>query len=201
MSIDRLRVGRVEMSRLNTLLFRLSFFVPLVALLLGSLALVVLKWRSGLPAWLARLAAPPFYLVSLPIATLIVGAEMLGWYSLVVLDDLLSPYGFHWSVVFERFLNVALASLVVPRFSPDLSYDLFGLMIFALPIVFWSATFASGYVLWQAVWREDHQQPTSRIAMKRLRGLLLLVCFAWAFCYLVSYIAGLMTPLGISVNR
>ena len=190
------------MSRLNTLLFRLSFFVPLVALLLGSLALVVLKWRSGSSRWLARLAVPPFYLVSLPIATLIVGAEMLGWYSLVVLDGLLSPYGFHWSVVFERFLNVALASFVVPPlFPPDFSHDLFVLMIFALPIGFWAATFASGYLLWRAVWREDHDRPTSRIVVQRLQGLLLLVCFAWAFCYLVSYIAGLTTPLGISDNH
>lgn len=113
------------MSRLNTLLFRLSFFVPLVALLLGSLALVVLKWRSGSSRWLARLAVPPFYLVSLPIATLIVGAEMLGWYSLVVLDGLLSPYGFHWSVVFERFLNVALASFVVPPLFLPISRTIF----------------------------------------------------------------------------
>jgi hypothetical protein len=59
------------MSGRAALLFLLSAFLPLVALLLVSLGLVVLKRRSSLPAWLARLAAPPFYLVSLPIATLI----------------------------------------------------------------------------------------------------------------------------------
>jgi hypothetical protein len=191
------------MSRLNTLLFQLSFFVPLVALLLVSLALVVLKRRSGYSRWLSRLLAPPFYLVSLPIATLIVGAEMLGWYSHVIFNSLLSPYGFHWIVVFYRFQNVFFASLVALLFYPDYSYsyDLLGLLVFVVLIGFWAATFASGYLLWRAVWREDHDRPTSRIAMQRLQGLLLLACFAWAFCYLVSYVVGLLTPLGISVNH
>ena len=176
-------------------------WAPLAALIVTSLGLVALKRISNLPPWLARLLAPPFYLVSLPIATLIVGAEMLGWYSLVVLNSLLSPYGFHWIVVFYRFQNVLFASFVALLFSPDYSYDLLGLLVFVVPIGFWAATFASGYLLWRAVWREDRQQPTSRIAMQRLQGLLLLACFAWAFCYLVSYVVGLTTPLGISVNH
>jgi hypothetical protein len=67
----------------------ISIFGSPVALLLVSLGLVVLKRRSNLPAWMARLTTPPFYLVSLPIATLIVGAEMLVLYSLVVMSSLL----------------------------------------------------------------------------------------------------------------
>ncbi len=74
----------VEMSH-TALLPPLSFCIPLVVLLLVSLSLVVLKRRSNLRPWLSRLAAPPFYLVSLPIATLTVGAEMLGGYFLLLL--------------------------------------------------------------------------------------------------------------------
>jgi hypothetical protein len=52
-------------------LMLLLSFAPLAALLLVSLGLVVLKRRSGVSLWMARLAAPPFYPVSLPIATLL----------------------------------------------------------------------------------------------------------------------------------
>src|SRR5581483_10777789 len=91
------------MSRLITLL---SFLVPVAALLLVSFSLVVLKRRSNLRPWLSRLAAPPFYLVSLPIATLVVGAEMLGCYLLLLL-----------SIISLRPLSVALRAfpyLIIP---------------------------------------------------------------------------------------
>jgi hypothetical protein len=82
---------------------------PLAALLLVSLGLAVLKRRSSLSPWMARLAAPPFYLVSLPIATLIAGAEMLELYSLIVAH--FSSSGIFDGIVFEFFVaNVLLVS-------------------------------------------------------------------------------------------
>jgi hypothetical protein len=167
----------------------ISIFGSPVALLLVSLGLVVLKRRSNFPAWMARLITPPFYLVSLPIATLIVGVEMLALYSLFVMSGLLSPYGFSWDYHYRLFflnpvpgfLNVASRPAIVGFF-----------------LSFWVATFVSGYLLWQTVLRDDHHRPSSRIAGRLLRGLVLLLCFAWALCYLVSYIAWLITPLGIS---
>jgi hypothetical protein len=179
-------------------LMLLLCLAPLAALLVMSLGLVVLKRRSGLSPRLARLAAPPFYLVSLPIATLIAGADMLGLYSLVILDGLLSPYGFSWNVVFERFFNVVLAALIAVLFSPYVSFELFGLMIVTLPIGFWAAAFASGYLFWRTVWHEGRHQASSRVTRQRRRGVLLLVFFAWAFIYLVTFIGGLMAPWGPS---
>jgi len=61
------------------LIFEMIYWLPLVVLLVSSLGLVAL-WRvSGLPPWLQRLAALPFYVISLPIATLLAGVEMLAW--------------------------------------------------------------------------------------------------------------------------
>jgi hypothetical protein len=170
------------MSRLIALLFLLSYSVPLLALLLVSLWLVVLKRRSGLPAWQARLAAPPFYLVSLPIATLIVGAEMLGWYFLLLL----------WCLSLGPFLEVlsAFPFVIPPWFAFPVLFDsgVYLPGIYGSLIGFWTATFVSGHLLWGTVWRENHHQTSSRIASRPLRALLLLICFAWAFFYLVSYV-------------
>jgi hypothetical protein len=62
---------------------------------------------------------------------------------------------------------------------------------------FWVAMLVSGYLLWQTVLRDNHRQPHLHMAGRALRGFLLLVCFAWALFYLVSYISWLRTPLGI----
>jgi hypothetical protein len=179
-------------------LVRLLCVTPFVVLVAVSLGLVILKRRSGLSPWLTRLTAPPFYLVSLPIATLIVGAEMLGLYSLIALVDFLSPLQLSWSFVFESFLNVLLAGLTVSFFFSDPSVDLVAPVILASLVGFWAATLISGYLLWRTVRREDHRQPASCVAGQRLRGLLLLIAFAWAVIYLVTYIGTLLIPFGPS---
>jgi hypothetical protein len=164
----------------------ISIFASPVALLLVSLGLVVLKRRSNLPAWVPRLTTPPFYLVSLPIATLIVGAEMLALYSLLVISGLLSPDGFSWDYKFQLFfLNPVPAFYFYRRPAVIASF-----------IAFWAAVLISGYLLGQTVLRDDHQS-SSRIAGRVLQGSLLLLCFAWAVSYLASYIAWLITPLGV----
>jgi hypothetical protein len=170
---------------------------PLAALLLVSLGLAVLKRRSSLSPWMARLAAPPFYLVSLPIATLVAGAEMLGLYSLLVYG-LWSPQGIFWSLFFERIFNLLLGIYFAHLFLYNhLWFVLEGPAIIAFLVGFWVSTFGSGYLLWRTVWREDHQS-SSRIASQRLRGLFLLIGFAWSVIYLVTYIGTLMVPFGPS---
>lgn len=179
-------------------LMLLMCVAPLVALLLVSLWLVVLKRRSDFSPWMARLAAPPFYLVSPPIATLIVGAEMLGVYSLLILHDLLSPVS--WSDVFGDFLNPLPFAYFLTLFTMELPFDLrfVDCADIASLVGFWAATAISGYLLWLTVRRKGHRQPSSRIGSRRLRGLLLLVSFAWAYIYLVTYIGFLVTPFGPS---
>ena len=173
----------------------LLWWAPLAALIVTSLGLVALKRISNLSPWLARLTAPPFYLVSLPIATLIAGAGMLGLYSLVVLD-LLLYYRTFWYLLYFDFVRAASFGLVIPLpphlvefpYLPDLLFAL----TFVLPMGFWAATGISGYLLWRTVWREDHHQPSSRMATQRLRGLLLLILFEWTHVLLVTFITSLM---------
>src|SRR5690242_17322284 len=55
------------------------FCIPPFVLLVASLGLIGLKRISRLPRWAARLAAPPFYLVALPIATVITGLQVFAW--------------------------------------------------------------------------------------------------------------------------
>jgi hypothetical protein len=171
------------MSRLIDLLSLLSFSVPLASLLLVSLWLVALKRRSNLRPWLSRLAAPPFYLVSLPIATLIVGAEMLGCYLLLLL-----------SILSFRPLSVALRALpylIIPMeaFPPTFSSDSYYLLaVFGSLIAFWAATFTSGFLLWRTAWRENHHHVSLRVASRLLPALFLFISFAWTLFYLTSYI-------------
>jgi hypothetical protein len=164
---------------------------PLATLLLVSLGLAVLKRRSSLSSWMARLAGPPFYLVSLPIATLVAGAEMLGLYSLIVVH--FSSSGIFDSLVFGV---LAFNMFLVDSFAEFFAYRLWpgveGVAFIAFFVGFWAATFVSGYLLWRTV------RPSSRIARPRLRGLFLLIAFVWTVIYLVTYIGTLMVPFGPS---
>jgi hypothetical protein len=156
----------------------LMLWSALVTLVLASFGLAALKRVSRLPPWMARLVAPPFYLVSLPIATLILGAIMVGLNSLTLLGLYLLPYE-PWSYI-------------VPFFSPlgALPYDsrFFLFAQVGIFVAFWASIFISGYLLWWTVWREHHRQSLSHDPGQRLRALLLLVCFAWAFVYVKSYL-------------
>jgi hypothetical protein len=173
----------------------LLWWAPLAALIMTSLGLVALKRRSNLPPWLARLTAPPFYLVSLPIATLVAGAEMLGLYCFVVLDLLLHSRVF-WFMLYAQFSRAAMFGLVIPLplfivFFPNIPVLAFALM-FILPIGFWAAIGVSGYLLWRTVWHEDHHQPSPSMARQHLRGLLLLLLFEWAHVLLVTFMFSLI---------
>lgn len=166
----------------TALLPPLLFCIPLAVLLLVSLSLVVLKRRSNLRPSLSRLAAPPFYLVSLPIATLIVGAEMLGGYFLLLLLIL-------YMGLFPDILRV-FPFFILPWYAFPFVFGsgLYLPVVYGSLIAFWAAMFISGFLLWRTVWRENHHQPSSRVASRLLRTLLLFICFAWTFFYLVVYV-------------
>ena len=136
---------------------------------------------------------PSSYLISLPVATLIAGAEMLALHSLLVFDVLLSPDESFWrSVLGQLPLNILLFALIGYLFLSEISLTHVLLMTIVPFIGFWVATFGSGYLLWQTVWGEDRHWSSSRISRQRLRGLLLLIAFAWAFLYLVTYVGTLL---------
>ncbi|WP_159731883.1 hypothetical protein [Methylosinus sp. Ce-a6] len=62
---------------LPQLMLELAYWLPLVVLVLVSLAMVALKRIPSLPSWAERIRTRPFYMISFPIVTLIVGVELL----------------------------------------------------------------------------------------------------------------------------
>jgi|SRR5689334_11981363 hypothetical protein len=141
------------------------YWIPLVTLLVSSLGLVALKRVSGLPLWLERVSAPPFYFVSFPIAALFAGAEMLIW-------TVANVYYFGWAFVFS------LPIVVWDSFSLDpagtLGYANFCVAPFAV-------FFLSGYMLWRSIGRKREHSHSSGVAMRPLRALIPLFVFVWAF--------------------
>lgn len=143
----------------------------------------------------ARLAAPPVYLVSLPMATLVAGAEMLGLYFLLILHNLLSPVVFPWGDVFAECLFNPLPAYFLLLFTTELPFNFFHL-VFASFIGFFAAIALSGYLLGRTVRHEGHPKLSSRIGGQRLLGLLILISFAWAYMYLVAYVPVWMLLFG-----
>jgi hypothetical protein len=144
------------------------YWIPLVALLVSSLGLVALKRVSGLPLWLERVAAPPFYFVSFPVATLLAGAELLIWTGADV-------YYFGWAFV------CSLLFVVWDSFSVDPAGTLgaFGYANFC--VAPFAVLFLSGYMLWRTIGRQRERSHSSGVAMRPLRTLVPLFVFVWAF--------------------
>jgi hypothetical protein len=147
------------------LIVELAYWIPLVALLASSLGLIALKRVSGLPGWLDRVAAPPFYFVSLPIATLLAGMEMLSEILLVIYHQI-------------SFLIFVLGLPILLCFDTSPLADRLAFANFLLAP--FGASFVSGYLLWLSVRRGDELNRASG-AERKLRALLLVLIFGWAF--------------------
>lgn len=155
------------------------YWLPLIALVLSSLGLIVLKRVSGLPPWVQRLTDPPFYFVSVPIATLIVGIEILA-------IGVLAYVG--WCLVYHNWLlGIGLIFLwtvcLVTGFSPPVLTDqVVGLLPDTVVLVaFCAAQFLGGRLLWRTLWRDSEREYPSNKTMQHLKILFLLFVFARVF--------------------
>jgi hypothetical protein len=155
--------------RLIALLF---VCIPLLVFLASSLGLIALKRLSRLPPWAARFAAPPFYLVSLPIATVTAGLQLFTWIS-VGFYLFFRPY-FSWQDVFLT-LSIVFRGLPVEMLLLGTSFA-------------W--TFVSAYLLWRTVRKEDGQGSVSKNAQQRRRALLVLLAFMWAWGSIGYFVYG-----------
>jgi len=164
----------------------LMYWAPLIALLVLSLGLVALKRISALPPWLERLAAPPFYLVSLPVATLLACLEVLVWYALCTLA-ILALVDMSWSVIFFPVVQVVLTCTGSPT-------PLVALLAAGISFIgFCAAPFVSGYLLWRTLWHKDERECPSNRAKQRRRAVLPLFVFVCAFVvlrYVVLFLWG-----------
>ena len=162
---------------LGELILELIAWAPLIALLLSSLALVVLKRISGLPPWVRRLTIPPFYFVSLSIAMFTIGMEVMAGYVVGLLGIFDVYHG--WP---DRIFWGALIILLVPDFGIvrdwEASMDVIACIVVPVFfIAFWVAQFVSSRLLWRSLWRDDEREYPSNTTMRSLGVLLLLLVF------------------------
>ena len=148
--------------------------IPLLVLLVSSLGLIALKRISRLPRWAARLAAAPFYLVSLPIATVTAGLDLFTSIS-AVLYLLLKPY---WPWDWQ------LGALILWDFSP---------VVTLLAGTSFAWMFVSAYLLWRTLRKEEEQGSSSKNAQRR-RALLLLFGFTWAWGSVGYFVYAIIRP-------
>jgi hypothetical protein len=183
---------------LRGLILELIAWAPLIALLLSSLGLIVLKRISGLPPWMRRLTVPPFYFVSLSIAMLTIGMEVLVLYVIILLGifymyhDLFDRYHSWLTFIYmggETLLLVPAIGAML-AWSPALGESLTDTIAFVVFIAFWAAQFVSGRLLWRTRWRDDERESPSNKTMQHLRALFILFIFAWAFLSVRNFVLG-----------
>jgi len=141
--------------------------IPLFVFLVSSLAIIALKQISRLPRWAARLAAPPFYFVSLPIATVIATSEIVTWISM----GLYLVYG-PWLIGASGWEYAFILSTLFFEGQPLLTLLVGGSFAWM---------FVSIRLLWRTLRQEDGQGSVSKTAQQRFRALLLLLAFTWSW--------------------
>jgi hypothetical protein len=160
------------------LILKLAYWTPLIALLVSSLGLIALKRLSGRAPWARRLAAPPFYFISLPIATLLATTELLVW----MVDSFENM--FHWRK--ESWLLRLVGDLsdvwLAVRQAP---FEMFGLGIFV--IVLLVAMAASCQVLKWALSHQDWSTNPPAKVRNRVKTAFPLFVFVWTWTS-VSYV-------------
>ena len=167
-------------SRLQFLL-ELTYWLPLMALLLSLVGLIALKRMSERPSvWGERLLAPPVYVVALSIATLVAGMEVLGWYALISHANGWLSQHYGW------LAGIGILGLLALVKFPEHPVEV--LLYGASFVAFWAAQFVSGRLLWQTLWQGGgHEAPSNR-PKQHLRALFLLLVFAWTFVNIRSFV-------------
>jgi hypothetical protein len=161
--------GDTEVAPPPDLMLEVTYWTPLIVLVLLSLGLLALKRVSGLPQWLKRLATPPFYFVSMPIATVLIGVEILAWIIAI-----------HY-VAFKAGLLLILLAIPAALLWGDVEAYI-GTLYF---ILFWAGVFVSGHALRRILWFGREWRSKSQ---QRVDALLLLLAFVWVFVGMRSFV-------------
>jgi hypothetical protein len=170
-------------------LIALAYWAPLVALLVLSLGLIALKRVSQLPPWVRRLVVPPFYVVSLPVAALLAGADMLScmlWFVYQAFVNLLMG---DWHLLLEDWRYVPGLILLMLH----AIFRMYRAKLFWSGICFAVALVISGRSLWRTLWHEHGRECSSSRTRHYLRALLLVLAFVCPWLILRIFILDLLT--------
>jgi hypothetical protein len=161
------------------LIIKLTYWTPLIAFVLSSLGLIALRWIPGLPPWAQRLSASPFYFVSLPFATLVVGLEMFVW---------MVAYVFELKELYAVDRSLEIILLIWRGFGCFLQVFPVAISLFISSfLVFCVLPFVSARMLWRAL-RQQGERKYSSNGARHFGVLLLLFVFAWTFLVMTTSI-------------
>jgi hypothetical protein len=151
-------------------ILELAYWLPLVALVLVSLGLVALKWMPSVPLWAERLISCPFYLISFPVVTLLMGAEIF----LSVVHLLVSWF---FGVAPSQWLDV-ITILVLGNL---LMWTKDTLVVLASGGMVCVALVGSIHVLRRELWGADHEGGVTNRSKPWLMGVALAIAFFWTW--------------------
>jgi hypothetical protein len=120
--------------------------------------------------------AQPFYFVSLPLASLVAGMELLTW----------TAPGIHRLVL---LVGESLRLGILFAIASDLLSDLRDTPRFAnLLVAPFAVLFASAFMLWRTLRRRKECEPSLSEAGQRRKASLLLIVFVWALLTLSDFL-------------
>jgi hypothetical protein len=123
----------------------------------------------------------------LPVATLIAGLQVVTWFSAG--GYLIYKHLFSWRVPLEGVYATILGALWFWLQAAPVHSLLAGISL--------AAMFISAYILWRTLQHEDGRECASINTKQRLRALLLLLAFMWAWGSLryFVYVASTLPPV------
>ncbi|MGO4713345.1 hypothetical protein [Bradyrhizobium sp. 2TAF24] len=151
----------------------MAYWMPLIVLFSLSLGLAVLERLPKKPSWGRRLLIPPFYCLSLPVATLIAGAEFLVWVGCLLGNGAESGVS-RGTLLLAKLFMLIMAIWLFPQ-------DAIVLAIFGY--VFLAAMTFSGYMMIRALVDEQNDWRCPESRSKNCVEALLLSCafiFVWS---------------------
>jgi hypothetical protein len=146
----------------------LVLWAPLIALFLMSLSLIAARFLPGIPRWAKRLTAPPFYFVSLPVATLIVGMEIPLWLLYLACEWMVGVPVARDAII-DRFYIMWAVALFLPVGSP------------VVVISYLLAMAVSGCTLWRSLVSQEQKGMRPLVRTNTfLKVVVLSASFMWA---------------------
>jgi len=157
----------------SKVVIELACWTPPIVLILLWLGLIAARSISRPLPWAGRLVAPPFHFVSLPIATLIAGMEMLIW----VFHDLSEFAG----MIFDDRWRDAISFVLYLLMFALISFPFASFVLVMLGYTLFAALAFSGAMLGIVLLHGDDWTGPASKKSRRLVAMGLLAAFLWTW--------------------